>query len=95
MTGVNTDNAVHVDHARAIGEKILSSMTVTDYTFMRSAKAVTLAAKSSIRIESDSVQVDPQFLFQRLVIACSRSDDLEGLFWYELCSYQRLNSILL
>lgn len=40
MTGVNADNAVNVDRARAIGEKILSSMTgksATDYTFKRSS----------------------------------------------------------
>ena len=43
MTGVNADNAVNVDRARAIGEKILSSMTrksATDYTFKRSSQAV-------------------------------------------------------
>ena len=61
MMGVNADNAVNVDSARAIGRKILSSMTgksATDYTFKRSSQAVTLAAKSSERIESDTVQVD-------------------------------------
>ena len=41
-----------------------------------------------IRIESDTVQIDPQLLFQRLIIACNRSDDLEELFLYELCSYR-------
>lgn len=67
MTGVNADNAVNVDRARAVGEKILSSMigkSATDYTFKRSSQAVTLAAKSSVRIESDTVQVAPQLLFQ-------------------------------
>ena len=65
MTGVNADNAVNVDRVRAIGEEILSSMTgksATDYTFKRSSQAVTLAAKSSVRIESNTVQVDPQLL---------------------------------
>ncbi|CAH3108670.1 unnamed protein product, partial [Porites lobata] len=90
MTGVNANNAVNVDRVRAIGEKILSSMTgksATDYTFKRSSQAVTLTTKSSVRIESDAVQVDPQLLFQRLIVACNRSDDLQGLFRYELCSY--------
>ena len=52
------NNAVNVDRARAIGEKILSSMkgkSATDYTFKRSSQAVTLPAKSSVRIESDTV----------------------------------------
>ena len=93
MTSVNADNAVNVDQARATGEKILSSMIgkiAGDYTFKRSDQAVTLASKFSVRIEGDNVQVDPQLLIQRLIIACSSSDDrhdLEGLFRYELCSY--------
>ena len=33
------------------------------------------------------MQVDPQLLFQRLIVACNRSDDLQGSFRYELCSY--------
>ena len=73
MTGVNADNAVNVDRARAIGEKILSSMTeksVTHYTFKHSFHAVVLAAKSSVRT---------QLLFQQLIIACNRSDYLQGL----------------
>ena len=64
---------------------MLSSMTgksATDYTLKRSSQTVTLAAKSSERIESDTVQVDPQ-----LIVACNRSDDLQGLFRYELCCY--------
>ena len=90
MMGMNAHNAVTVDRARAIGEKILSSMTgksATDYTFKRRSQAVTLATKSSVSIESDTVQVDPQLLFQRLIVACNRSDDLQGLFRYELCCY--------
>ena len=58
MTAVNADNAVNFYRARAFGEKILSSMTgksATDYTFKRSSQAVTLAAKSSERIESDTL----------------------------------------
>ena len=38
-------------------------------------------------IESYTVQVDPQLLFQRLIVACNRSHDLQGLFRYELRNY--------
>ena len=65
----------------------MKGKSATDYKFKRSSQAVTLAAKSSVRVESDTVQVDPQLLFQRLIVACNRSDDLQGLFRYELCSY--------
>ncbi|KAK3728716.1 hypothetical protein QZH41_001096 [Actinostola sp. cb2023] len=90
MTGVNAEESVDVDEARAKGEKILSSMageSVATYSFKRKEQSVTLAARSSIRIEDNRVHVDPQLLFQRLVIACNTTDDLEDVFRYELCSY--------
>lgn len=56
MTGVNADSTVNVDQARVTGDKVLSSMTgksAADYTFKRSAQAVTLASKSSVKIERE------------------------------------------
>ncbi|KAK3716294.1 hypothetical protein QZH41_014573, partial [Actinostola sp. cb2023] len=72
------------------GEKILTSMTgqsTTDYTFKRNAQAVTLAATSAVKIDNDLVQIDPQLLFQRLILACEGPDELAAVFRYELCSY--------
>ena len=89
MNGVNADSNVNADTAKIVGEKILSSMNgtlATDYSFKRSAQAVTMASKSSVKIDNDQVQVDPQLLFQRLIIACDNSH-LEALFQYELCTY--------
>jgi len=57
------------------------------YIFKRKEQAVTLATKSSIRVEGERVQVDPQLLFQRLVIACMNSDGLGEIFKHEICSY--------
>lgn len=90
MNGVNADNSVNVDNAKVIGEKILTSMTgkpVGEYSFKKNAQAVTLASKSKVGIDNDIVQVDPRLLFQRLVLACNNSDDMKGVFMYELCSY--------
>ena len=89
MNGVNADTNVNADIAKIVGEKILSSMNgtlATDYSFKRSAQAVTMASKSSVKIDNDQVQVDPQLFFQRLIIACDNSH-LEALFQYELCTY--------
>ncbi|KAK3732868.1 hypothetical protein QZH41_002222 [Actinostola sp. cb2023] len=89
MNGVNADSSVNVD-AKVIGEKVLLSMTgklSADYSFKKSAQAVTLASKSTVGVDNEVVQVDPQLLFQRLIIASNNSDDMEGLFCYELCSY--------
>ena len=66
----------------------MTGKSATDYMFKHSSQAATVAAKSSVRIEIDTVQVDPQLLFQRLIVACNRSDEIQGLFRYELCSYQ-------
>ena len=48
MNGVNADSSVNADEAKCVGEKILSSMngkSPTDYTFKRSAQAITMALK--------------------------------------------------
>jgi len=67
MNGVNADNNVNADTAKSVGEKILSSMNgtlLTDYSFKRSAQAITMAPKSSVRIDNNQVQVNPQLLFK-------------------------------
>ena len=89
MNGVNADSNANADTAKSVGEKIISSMNgklATDYSFKRSAEAVTMASKSSVKITDDQVQVDPQLLFHRLIIACDNSQ-IEELFQYELCTY--------
>ena len=82
MNGVNADSSANADTAKSVREKILSSMNgklATDYAFKRSAQAVTMPSKSSVKITDDQVQVDPQLLFQRLIIACDNSQ-IEELF---------------
>jgi hypothetical protein len=90
MTGVNAEESVDVDEARAKGEGILDTMAgqpVNTYSFKRKDQAITLALVSSVKIDGVKVYVDPQLLFQRLVFACNSLDDLQGVFKYELCSY--------
>jgi len=62
MNDVNADSSVNADEAKCVGEKILSSMNgkgPTYYTFKRRAQAITMASKSSMKINNDQVQVDP------------------------------------
>ena len=59
MTGVKAENTANVGRIRATGESVLSSMTGVSKW---SEQAVSLALKSSVRIESDNVQVHPQLL---------------------------------
>lgn len=90
MNGVHGDSAVNVDKARIIGEKVIASMTgrsATEYSFKKSAQAITLAKKSAVRIDNEQVEIDPQLLFQRLILASNTSEDLPTIFRYELSSY--------
>ena len=90
MTGVNADSNVNVDAAAEVGTKILESMTgksVCSYSFSRCAQAITMASKSSLTIGDESLEVDPQLLFQRLILTCNSAEELTSVFQYELASY--------
>jgi hypothetical protein len=65
----------------------MEGQKVTDYTFKRSTLAVTMDAKAFVKIRDEEVHVDPQLLFQRLVTAGVRYNDLSEVFMYELCTY--------
>ena len=54
MNGVNADSNVNADTAKSVGEKMLVSVKGTltiDNSFKRSAQTVTIASKSSVKIE--------------------------------------------
>ena len=87
-TGVHAHDTVNVDTAESVGEAILQSMdgkTVAECSFKGYNQAITLDTKSSIKIGSDEVQVDPQLLFQRL-IAAARTKNCAAA--HLLCSTQ-------
>ena len=72
MTGVNATGDVDVCRAKEIGQKIMDSMTgipVAQYTFKRSDQVTTLQSKSSVRVDGQPIHVDPELLFQRLIVS--------------------------
>ena len=92
---------VNVDDAKDIGQGILASMTVksvTEFAFKQSNQAVTLATKSLVKIDGNTIRVDLQFLFQRPIVALKSLDgnslqklnyaarDLVSLILYFFCS---------
>ena len=88
--GVHANDTVNVDDAKDIGQGILASMAgkfVTEFAFKRSDQAVSLATKSSVKIDGEMIQVDPQLLFQRLIVALKSLDDMDAIFEFEMCSY--------
>ncbi|KAH3712649.1 hypothetical protein DPMN_072402 [Dreissena polymorpha] len=62
--------------------------TVLEYSFKRTSQAVTLSSKSKVKVNGETVHIDPQLLFQRLTAAADRLyDSQEEIFKYELCSF--------
>ena len=89
-TGVHACATVNVDQAEAVGRAILEDMegkTVGEYVFKRANQVVTLNSKSSVKVDGDVIQIDPQLLFQRLTLVVKSRDSLEDVFRFELCSY--------
>ena len=71
-TGVTADKSVNADKAKKVECKILGSIkgkNVVEYTFKKKEQVVTMAHKVSLKIDGESINVDPQLLFQRLVMA--------------------------
>ena len=78
MTGVNATCDVDVCRAKEIGHNIRDSMTgipVAQYTFKRSDQVTTLQSKSSVPVDGQPMHVDPELLFQCLIVASNTIDD--------------------
>ena len=88
--GISAESNVNVDKAKEVGEHILDEMvgqSVLGFTFRKKNQAVTLDSRSSVKIDDELVQIDPQLLFQRLIITGTQTGELAETFQYELCSY--------
>ena len=87
---MHADSRVNVDRAREIGLDILKSMhgkSPKDFTFKRKDQAVSLAVKSSVKVDNEHVQIDPNLMFQRLAsVALTSEESLKNAMKYELCS---------
>ncbi|XP_065557627.1 uncharacterized protein LOC136025525 [Artemia franciscana] len=91
VTGVRGASPVNTDDVKSVGETILKDMEAKDidkYVFRRKEKAVTMAERSSVVIDSERVMVDPVLISQRLAAVASPSgSDLNEVLSFELCSY--------
>ena len=68
-TGVHAHSSIDVDRAKTVGKAILNDMKgqcVMEYMFRRKNQAITIDMKSSIKIEGNTVQIDPQLFFNYL-----------------------------
>ncbi len=89
MNGVSAEQS-NADNAKMIGEKIIQNMIgkcVDTHSFQRKEMVVPMSLKTTVKINGESVQVDPQLLFQRLIATVPTPEALQEVFKYELCSY--------
>ena len=90
VNGKTAEDCVNVDRAKEIGCGILQSMvgkSAGEVKFKRKAQAVTMSTKTTVKVNNDMVQIDPQLLFQRLVaVAQNTVQSLPDVLEYELTS---------
>ncbi|CAG2234842.1 unnamed protein product [Mytilus edulis] len=85
-----SDSSVNADSAEEVGKGIIQTLVgknILDYTFRKKQQLITLSNKTSVKIDGELVEVDPQLLFQRCTaVANTLFDDISVIFQYELCS---------
>ena len=90
MNGVAADSTVNAHDAKRVGANILEKMegnSVETFTFRKKDQVICMGSRSSVKIGDETVVVDPQLLFQRLLATAPTTDNLEDVFRYELCSF--------
>lgn len=90
--GIVSTSKANVDKAEEIGCKILTSLenkNVFEHSFERCKKVVQMSSKNELLIDGEMVIIDPDTLFQRLLLLIFQSDgtedEKEAAFCYELC----------
>ena len=90
-TGVVAQASASAERAEEIGKSILFSMenkTAVEYTFRKKDRVASIEKNSTVTIDSESVPVDPQLLFQHLFTAAGDlCDNPAEIFKYELCNF--------
>ena len=89
-SGIIGKGPVNVDTAKTIGESILASMegqSVQQHTFSKKAQVNSLASVVYVAVDGGKIAIEPQQLYQRLLVDGVESIELSTLFKYELCSY--------
>ncbi|EDO36625.1 predicted protein [Nematostella vectensis] len=89
-TGLIADDEGNADDAKAVGDQVLQSMvgkTVSAYSFSKKNQVKTLASAAYLKTFSGGrVELDPQHLYQRLLLMGIGDIPLSELLAYELCS---------
>ena len=92
-TDINAERRVNVGAAKTVGMNLLEKMAdknVLQHTFTKKDQVVTLWA-SAVKINQETIQIDPQLLFQRLITAGTQTFQLEEIFQYVAIHQQSFN----
>jgi len=88
-TGVFAELNVNIDKAKDVGSSVLKDMkdkNVDVYTFRRADQVVRMNVKSTLKVDDELIEFDPQLLFQRLITVADRNmPNMPDIFKYELC----------
>ncbi len=62
----------------------MEGKAVNEYVFKKANQAVTLGRKSAIKVGGDLITVDPQLLFQRLILVAKSRDSIKDVFRFAI-----------
>ena len=65
----------------------MAGQKVLEHTFRRKDQLTNLDSVNAVKIKGEVVHIDPQLLFQRLITAGTRNEELDEVLTHELCSY--------
>ena len=68
----------------------MAGQHIKDFTFKKKDQVVLMSDSSSMKVDEEEINFDPQLLFQRLISVAKISvqvDDLDTFFSFELCTY--------
>ena len=78
VTGVTAAaDTVNAENAKAVGTAIVNEMVgknVIEHSFKKKNQIVNMASNNAIKVSHELVNIDPQVLFQRLVMAGMSND---------------------
>lgn len=88
-TGEEAQGNVNADDASKVGLQVIAKMVgknISAFSFENSNKAVTMGSNNAILIDGKVTHIDPQLLFQRLMLMARNFNDeqLKDVFKYEL-----------
>lgn len=88
-SGLVADKIVNCHRAKEVGMEIMRTLidnNFRDIVIPRKKRAITLASNAAIKIKDDTITINQQQVFNRIVCILKCKDELESYFKYELAA---------